>query len=168
MELRIPKPGYRAVVCVPEAPRNGSGVSDAPAYRSGRPRRTLAVLPLRDLSLDQSQGAFCEAMTERISYVLRETGEFDTVALTSTRYIAGQPLNAVEIGRSLGVSLLLEGSIQTTSCQVRLSARVCDAASGIQILSRIYDHQLVDDAICLQDEISRSLRVDFLEPFDLQ
>jgi adenylate cyclase len=61
-----------------------------------------------------------------------------------------------EVGRELGVRYVLEGSVRRSATEVRITAQLADASSGLQSWSGRYDREL-NDIFALQDEIARKI-----------
>lgn len=148
IRIDLEKPGYRPViraVAVEQRTEHAGG--------SGLNSVSVVVLPLRDLSFDQSQAYLCEGVTERISSILYAmSSAFRVVALTSARrYVHGRDVR--RIGRDLGADLVVEGSIQRTRRDLRVSARACRASNGFQIWSDIHDARL-KSCLAFEDEVA--------------
>jgi TolB-like protein/class 3 adenylate cyclase/Tfp pilus assembly protein PilF len=117
---------------------------------------TLAVLPFANQSDDPGQDYFTDGLTEDITAAL---GRFPNLSVmapnASARYKATTEAPAT-IGHALGVRYLVEGSIRKAGARMRVSARLIDATSGVQLWSDKYDSEL-KDVLAVQDAITRRI-----------
>jgi serine/threonine-protein kinase len=125
----------------------GSPVSSAPA---------VAVLPFVDMSPAGDQQYFCEGMAEEIINALSQIEGLRVAARTSTFQLAAKSADLQEIGRRLGVTSVVEGSVRASGKQLRVTAKLINVQDGYQLWSQRYDRQAVD-VFQLQDEISASV-----------
>lgn len=130
----VPKRGYRFALAVSVVDERAGA---SPASRE----RGIAVLPFADLSPDRSQRHLCEGIAEEILATLARLPGLAVVARPSAFRLAGQGLDAREIGRRLGVSALVDGSVRREGRRLRISAALVDATTGLQRWSRSFDGQ---------------------------
>jgi serine/threonine-protein kinase len=130
----VPKRGYRFALDV-------TVVDDAAGASLAAAERAIAVLPFTDLSADQSQRHLCEGIAEEILSTLARLPGLAVVARPSAFRLAGQGLDAREIGRRLGVSALVDGSVRREGGRLRISATLVDATTGFQRWSHSFDGQ---------------------------
>jgi adenylate cyclase len=140
----------RARSDAPEA-RGAAAASEAPAGR-----RSIAVLPFTNLSADPENEYFSEGLTEQLIGVLSRIEGLRVAARTSSFAVAGGELDVREIGDTLGVAAVLEGSVRRDGGRLRVSARLADTESGYQIWSEEYDRELAD-IFAVQEEIARAI-----------
>jgi TolB-like protein/DNA-binding SARP family transcriptional activator len=122
----------------------------------GAPLRSIAVLPFDDLSAAQDDAWFGDGLTEEIIGVLGRVDGLRVAARRSSFAFRRTPLDARSIGDTLHVATLLEGSVRRDGDQMRVTARLVDAASGYQLWSRSYDRR-ARDVIALQNEIANAI-----------
>ncbi len=118
--------------------------------------RSLAVLPLDNLSGDPGQEHFAEGMTEAIITNLAQVSDLRVISRTSSAQYkdAGKPLP--EIARELGVEALVEGSVQRADDRVQVTAQLIHAASDTHLWSRSYEAEL-RDVLTLQNDVARAI-----------
>jgi len=135
-----------------------SGATQDSALRLGTiPEKSIAVLPFVNLSGDQENAFFTDGIQEEIMTNLARVAELKVISRTSAAvYKAGNPRNAREIGRQLGVAHLLEGSVQRTQDRVRVSAQLIDARTDAHQWAEHYDRGLAD-IFGIQTEIAQAI-----------
>ena len=111
---------------------------------SAPPIRSLAVLPLQNLSGDPSQEYFADAMTEALITDLAQISALRVISRTSTMRYKGTDKPLPEIARELGVQAIIEGSVLRAGDQVRIRAQLIDAANDTHLWAQTYDRDLRD------------------------
>ena len=134
---------------------SGIGRGSGPAAVPGG-TRSIAVLPLVDLSADHSQEYFADGLTEDLLGRLARNPQLRVAGRTSAFQFKRAPQDPRTIGRALGVSALLEGSVRRSGNRVRITAQLVNAADGFHLWSESYDREL-DDIFAVQDEIARAV-----------
>ena len=121
-------------------------------------RQMIAVLPFENLTGDPAQEYFSDGLTEEM---IDQLGRLDPAHLgvigrnSVMRYKTIHEATAA-IGRELGVSYLLEGSVRRDSDEVRISAQLIQVQDQASVWSRQYNRQL-RDVLALQSEIAREI-----------
>ena len=134
-------------------PRVGSAPpGDRPAL-APEGSRSIAVLPFTDMSPDKSLDYLCEGIAEEILTALMKVDGLRVVARSSAFRFKGVVADAREVGRTLGVQSLLEGSVRTAGHRLRVTAQLVDTANGYQLWSERLERPL-DDVFAVQDEIA--------------
>ena len=128
----------------------------APARGSSGAARSLAVLPFANLSANAEDGYFADGLTEELLNLLAGIDGLKVAGRTSSFYFKGRNEDLREIGRKLGVSHILEGSVRRSGQRLRVTAQLVNAEDGFHLWSRVYDRELTD-VFLIQDEISRSV-----------
>ncbi len=118
--------------------------------------RSVAVLPLVDLSADHSQEYFADGLTEDLLGLLARNPQLRVAGRTSAFQFKHAPPDPRTIGRALGVSALLEGSVRRSGNRVRITAQLVNAEDGFHLWSASYDREM-DDIFAVQDEIARAV-----------
>jgi TolB-like protein/DNA-binding winged helix-turn-helix (wHTH) protein/Tfp pilus assembly protein PilF len=114
---------------------------------------SVAVLPFEDLSSGHDQGHFSDGVSEEIIDRLNRSRDLRVIARKSSFSLRDQVLSVPEIAAQLGVTHVVEGSVRTSGSQLRVTARLVEAASNSQLWSRTYDRQ-IGDLFAVQDEIA--------------
>lgn len=117
---------------------------------------TLAVLPFADLSREHDQEYFCDGIAEELIIALgRIRGLRVKSRIAAFRY-KSSGLEVLEIGRRLGASTLLTGSVRKSGDRLRIVVELTDAQLADQLWSQIYDRRL-GDVFAIQEEIARNV-----------
>jgi TolB-like protein/DNA-binding winged helix-turn-helix (wHTH) protein len=125
--------------------------------RSSNPHvRSLAVLPLQNLSGDPAQEYFADGMTEELITELAELGSIRVISRTSVMQYKGAQKPLRQIASELGVDAVLEGSVQRSGQHVRVTAQLIDAATDQHLWARSYDREL-GDVLLLQSDMAASI-----------
>ncbi len=140
--------------------------STEPAMTASVPaEKSIAVLPFADLSPQQDQEYFSDGIAEELLNLLARVHGLKVTARTSSFSFKGKDVEVPEIGRQLGVSHVLEGSVRMSGDRVRITAQLIQTADGFQVWSQNWDRTL-DDIFAIQDEIAsevvRELKVTLL------
>jgi TolB-like protein/DNA-binding winged helix-turn-helix (wHTH) protein/Tfp pilus assembly protein PilF len=127
--------------------------------RSGAPPqiRSLAVLPLRNMSGDPEQEYFADAMTDELIGELSRIGSLKVISRTSVmKYKAEQKKALAQIGRELDVDAVMEGSVLRAGNQVRIAAHMIYAPTDQNVMTETYERDL-GDVLKLQREVAESI-----------
>lgn len=117
------------------------------------PKNKLAVLPFVNLSTDAENEYFSDGITEELINTLSKIDGLQLTCRTSCFSFKGKNLDVREIGRTLNVTKVLEGSVRKAGNHVRISSKLVNCADGYQLWSETFDRNL-DDIFELQDEIA--------------
>jgi adenylate cyclase len=120
------------------------------------PGASIAVLPFLDLGPGRDDAYLSDGMAEELSDALSQIPGLRVTSRTSAFAFRGQPLDARAIGRALGVSTLLEGSVRRENSTLRVTAQLIDTRTGYHRWSRTYDREL-KDVFAVQDDIARAI-----------
>lgn len=118
--------------------------------------KSIAILPFKNLSEDQRNEYFSEGVIEAIRTALSQIGQLRVISRTSVEQYRTSTQSARDIARELGVSALLEGSIQRDNNQVRIDVRLVDGSTEEQIWAKRYDREL-KDVFAIQSEIAQQV-----------
>jgi TolB-like protein/class 3 adenylate cyclase/Tfp pilus assembly protein PilF len=119
-------------------------------------RPSIAVLPFTNMSGDPEQEFFSDGITEDIITELSRFHSLFVIARNSSFLYKGQAVNAVEVGRTLGVRYVAEGSVRRAQDRVRVTAQLIDARTGAHLWAERFDRQL-EDIFAVQDEVTRRI-----------
>jgi len=120
------------------------------------PPNSIAVLPFVNMSSDADTEYFSDGISEQLLNELSRVPDLHVAARTSSFYFKGKTAPMQEIGKALGVSTLLEGSVRKVGDTVRITAQLINAADGYHLWSETFDREL-DDVFDVQDEIARAI-----------
>jgi TolB-like protein/DNA-binding winged helix-turn-helix (wHTH) protein/Flp pilus assembly protein TadD len=118
--------------------------------------RSIAVLPLENLSNNAAEDYFADGMTDELTTDLAQFGNLRVISRTSAMHYKGAGKTAPEIGRELGVDTLIEGTVQRVGNRVRIRVQLIDSASDRHLWARSYDHEL-KDVLVLQSSAARDI-----------
>jgi TolB-like protein/Flp pilus assembly protein TadD len=118
--------------------------------------RSLAVLPLENLSRDPEQEYFAEGMTEALITTLAKIGDLRVVSRTSIMLYKGVRKPLREIARELEVDAIVEGTVLRAGDRVRITAQLIDAAKESHLWAESYERDL-RDVLALQSELARAI-----------
>jgi adenylate cyclase len=118
--------------------------------------RSVAVLPFVDMSAEHDQDYFCDGVAEEISNALCYVQGIKIAARTSAFQFKGRVADVREIGRTLGVDTVLEGSVRKAGDRVRIAAQLVGASDGYHLWSKTFDRKL-EDVFAIQDEIAQQV-----------
>src|SRR5213593_591979 len=134
-----------------------------PSFRKGdvttpavADRNSIAVLPFTNISGKADEDYFSDGMTEELLNVLAKVPQLKVVARTSVFQFKEKGGDVREIGRKLGVTNIVEGSVRRDGPEVRITAQLVRVADGFHIWSETYDRKL-ESVFALQDEIARRI-----------
>jgi TolB-like protein/Flp pilus assembly protein TadD len=121
------------------------------------PEKSIAVLPFNNLSGEQENIFFTDGIQDEILTNLAKVADLRVISRTSVMlYKAGTPRNVREIGQRLGVTFLLEGSVQRTRDRVRVTAQLIDSRTDEHQWAETYDRGLAD-IFAIQTEIAQAI-----------
>jgi TolB-like protein/Tfp pilus assembly protein PilF len=118
--------------------------------------RSLAVLPLENLSRDPEQEYFAEGLTEALITTLAKIGELRVVSRTSAMQYKGVHKPLREIARELEVDAIVEGTILRVGRRVRITAQLIDAPKETHLWAESYERDL-RDVLTLQSEVAQAI-----------
>jgi len=121
------------------------------------PEKSIAVLPLSNLSKEQDTAFFADGMQDEIVTNLAKVADLKVISRTSVMpYKSGIARNLRQIGQQLGVAHLVEGSVQRSGNRVRVNAQLVDARTDRHLWAQTYDRDLAD-VFAIQSEIAKTI-----------
>lgn len=117
---------------------------------------SIAVLPFQDMSQEKDQEYFCEGISEEIINALTRVERLKVIARTSAFAFKGKQMDIREIGNTLNVANVLEGSIRKDGNTLRITAQLIRVEDGSHIWSDAYNRKL-KDIFSIQEEISLAI-----------
>jgi TolB-like protein/Tfp pilus assembly protein PilF len=119
--------------------------------------KSIAVLPFENLSDDKQNTYFADGVQDQILTNLGRVSDLKVISHTTVRqYKSGVPRNLREIGKQLGVTHILEGSVQRAGDRLRIAAQLIDARTDSQIWAETYDRTAAD-LFAIQSELAESI-----------
>jgi serine/threonine-protein kinase len=117
--------------------------------------RSVAVLPLANLSGDKANDYFGEGLAEEITGALTKAG-MRVIGRSSAVALTAKGMSAGEIARELHVANVLQGSVQRSGDRVRISVSLLSAPDESILWTDKYDRSM-KDVFAVQDEIARAV-----------
>jgi TolB-like protein/DNA-binding winged helix-turn-helix (wHTH) protein/tetratricopeptide (TPR) repeat protein len=118
--------------------------------------RSIAVLPLMNLSNDPDQQFFADGVTDELITNLAQISSLRVISHTSAMAYLGTHKSAPQIARELGVDALVEGSVVRSGNRVRITTQLIQAASDHHLWAHSYDREL-SDVLTVQGEVAREI-----------
>jgi TolB-like protein/Flp pilus assembly protein TadD len=127
-----------------------------PGSTKGPKFESLAILPLANLSADPAQEYFADGMTEELTTELAQISGLRVISRTSTMRYKGSQKPLPEIAKELGVDAVIEGSVERSGDEVRISAQLINARNDTHLWARSY-HRNLRDVLAMQSEVARAI-----------
>ena len=124
--------------------------SNAPEIRS------IAVLPLDNLSKDPGQDYFSDGITDTLTTELAQIDALRVISRTSAVHFKGTKQTLPEIGHELDVDAIVEGSVTRTENRVRITAQLVDTRTDRHLWAKAYERDS-KDVLFMQDEVARDI-----------
>jgi TolB-like protein/Flp pilus assembly protein TadD len=118
--------------------------------------KSIAVLPFENLSRDPDNAYFTDGIQDEILARLARIADLKVISRTSTQRYKSSPDDLPQIARRLGVSNILEGSVQKTPDRVRVTVQLINAATDAHLWAETYDRNLTD-VFAVESEIAKSI-----------
>jgi eukaryotic-like serine/threonine-protein kinase len=118
--------------------------------------KSLAVLPLANLSGDPAQEYFADGMTDALITDLGKIGALRVISRTSVMQYKGGSKPVREIAKDLSLDAVVEGSLLRSGDRVQITARLIQARTDTQIWSHSYERD-IQDALTLQSEVAQAI-----------
>ena len=116
----------------------------------------IAVLPFTNMSGDPENEYFSDGITDDLIGALTSLKGLKVAARTSSFAFKGRNVELANVGSTLGVRTVLQGSVRRAGNRVRVTVQLMNATEGMQLWSERYDRNL-DDIFAIQDEIVRGI-----------
>jgi TolB-like protein/DNA-binding winged helix-turn-helix (wHTH) protein/Tfp pilus assembly protein PilF len=118
--------------------------------------RSIAVLPLVNLSSDSEQEYFSDGMTDELITELAKLGRLRVISHTSVQRYKETKRPLPEIARELSVDAVVEGTVMRSGDRVRITAQLIDARSDRHLWAESYERDL-REVLALQDEVAQRI-----------
>jgi len=119
-------------------------------------QKSIAVLPLENLSGDPDNAYFADGIQEEILTRLASIADLKVISRSSTQQYQSKPRNLREIAKQLGVANILEGSVQKAADQVRVNVQLVNAQTDSHLWAETYDRKLTD-IFGVESEIAKGI-----------
>ncbi|MGB8340579.1 MAG: protein kinase [Chthoniobacterales bacterium] len=123
---------------------------------SSIPQKSIAVLPFDNFGANEEKNYFAAGMQDDILTNLAKVADLKVISRTGVAPYRKGPRNIREIGRTLGVAYVLEGSVRKLDDRVRVNAQLIDAHSDSQVWAEQYDRRM-DDLFALQSDLAQAI-----------
>src|SRR6266699_6119281 len=118
--------------------------------------RSIAVLPFENLSDDKENAYFADGIQDDVLTNLSKISDLKVISRTSVMQYKGAAKNVREIGKALGVSNILEGSVRRSGNKVRVNVQLIDATSDKHTWANDYDRDLTD-VFAIQSDLAHEI-----------
>ena len=133
-----------------------SGAARHSEVATGIPEKSIAVLPFDNLSRDPDNAYFAEGVQDEILTRLAKVADLKVISRTSTQHFKSVPENLPQIAKQLGVTNILEGSVQKVKDQVRVNVQLINARTDAHRWAEIYDRKLTD-LFSVESDIAKTI-----------
>jgi TolB-like protein/Tfp pilus assembly protein PilF len=170
--LEVTPEGIRATPTAPTAPRRrrnvvaliaigvivsaAAGLFLLPRASARKMDKSIAVLPFENFSDDKENAFFADGIQDDILTNLSKIGDLKVISRTSVMPYRGKDKNVKEIGKALGVSAILEGSVRKAGNRVRVNVQLINAVNDEHIWSDVYDRDLTD-VFAIQTDLAKKI-----------
>jgi adenylate cyclase len=134
-------------------PAPAESVAPAPVMPD---KPSIAVLPFQNMSGDPEQEYFADGISEDIITALSKLSQLFVIARNSSFTFKGKHVHVREIGATLGVRYVLEGSVRKAGARVRITAQLIDATNDGHLWAERFDRELTD-IFAVQDDVTRQI-----------
>jgi len=145
-------PAEAAKLGSPHSCEDGRQENWPPAARDGR-HDGLDLLPRRNINADLEQEYFADGISEDIITALSKLPQLFVIARNSAFTFKGRNVHISEVGKSLGVHYVLEGSVRKSGARVRITAQLIDASTSGHLWAERFDRELTD-IFAVQDDVT--------------
>jgi TolB-like protein/Tfp pilus assembly protein PilF len=120
--------------------------------------KSIAILPLENLSDEKENAYFADGIQDDVLTNLSKISDLRVISRTSVMQYRGRPTNLREIGKALGVSNILEGSVRRSGNKVRVNVQLIDANTDEHLWAKDYDREFdVTDVFAIQSDLAREI-----------
>ncbi len=123
------------------------------AMKAGPAKKSVAVLPFEDMSPGKKAGYLADGVTEEITVALSRNERLRVIARTSMMQYKGHAKDVRIIGKELGTSYVIEGSVRRHCQTLRVAARLIDARDGSHLWADTYDGK-TKDIFAFQEQVA--------------
>jgi len=118
--------------------------------------KSVAVLPFQNLSDEKANAYFAEGIQNEILTKLARVRDLKVISRTSTAKYQSKPDNLKTVAQELGVSTILEGTVQRAGDKVRVNVQLIDARDDTHLWAKSYDREY-KDVLRVESEVSQEI-----------
>jgi TolB-like protein len=118
--------------------------------------KSVAVLPFQNLSAEKENVYFAEGIQNEILTKLATVGDLKVISRTSTAKYQSKPENLKTVAQELGVSNILEGTVQRAGDKVRVNVQLIDARTDTHLWAKTYDRDF-KDVLSVESEVATQI-----------
>jgi serine/threonine protein kinase/Tfp pilus assembly protein PilF len=126
------------------------------ARSTALPEKSIAVLPFENLSEEPANAYFAEGVQDEILTRLAAVRDLKVISRTSTAKYKSKPDNLKKVAQELGVSTILEGSVQKAGDKVRINVQLIRAANDSHLWAETFDRKLTD-IFSVESEVAKAI-----------
>jgi TolB-like protein/Flp pilus assembly protein TadD len=134
----------------------GAGFLLLPRASARRLEKSIAVLPFDNFSDDKTNAYFADGIQDDVLTSLAKIGDLKVISRTSVMQYRGNTHNVRDIGKALGVSAVLEGSVRKEGNRVRVNVQLINAETDQHVWAQEYDRDLTD-VFAIQTDLAQSI-----------
>jgi TolB-like protein len=148
---------YRSLPASVRAPDSSLPARAVSSVTALIPEKSVAVLPFDNLSDEKQNAYFADGVQDEVLTNLARIADLKVISRVSVmQYKSGIARNLRQIARELGVTHVVEGSVQRAGNRVRVNAQLLDARTDRHVWAQIYDRDLAD-MFAIQSEIAKTI-----------
>jgi TolB-like protein/class 3 adenylate cyclase/Tfp pilus assembly protein PilF len=133
-----------------------AGLFILPRASARKLEKSIAVLPFENLSADKENAYFADGIQDDILTNLAKIGDLKVISRTSVMGYREKPASVRDIGKALGVSAVLEGSVRRSGNRVRINVQLINAANDEHVWAEDYDRDLTD-VFVIQSDLAQKI-----------
>src|SRR5271169_4607360 len=147
---------YSLAVGLPAEAKPAAQVRLAEKKPAAAEKPSIAILPFQNMSGDPEQDYFADGISEDIITALSKLSQLFVITRNSSFTFKGKNTHVREIGKTLGVRYVLEGSVRKAGNRVRITAQLIDATNDGHLWAERFDRDLTD-IFAVQDDVTRQI-----------
>src|SRR5438046_1557131 len=120
------------------------------------PQKSIAVLPVENLSDNKNAAYFADGIQDEILTKLASIADLKVISRTSTAKYKSKPEDLKTVSQQLGVANILEGSVQKAADKVRVNVQLIDARADSHLWAKTYDRDM-KDVFAIQSEVAQEI-----------
>jgi len=119
-------------------------------------KKSIAVLYFENMSSEKENEYFCAGMTEDLIIDLSKIQHLKVIPRSDVLPFRSKEVNSRQVGKTLGVHYILEGTVRKGGNRIRITAQLIDVKSGFPVWAERYD-RLIEDIFDIQIEVSEKI-----------
>ena len=135
---------------------SASNIAPSASALTPLPEKSIAVLPLENLSEEKANTYFADGVQNEILTKLAGIGDLKVISRSSTAKYKSKPEDLKTVARELGVATVLEGSVQRAGDKVRVNVQLLDAQLDTHLWAKSYDRDL-KDVFAVESEVAQEI-----------